>query len=158
MFQSYLAAFTTLDKLRHICPHSGMIWQIQAHSESWHSWTYSCMYIKAYSETMAYSSILRTVEIFSQFQTLLKINSCIFWTLFEQIEIYLELWLIYARNVLRIFRYIHKVTHIGISLPTLGFRCIQSPGITGSNGVKQHLLFKSGSSFKSLFRSIWNIC
>ena len=29
-------------------------------------------------------------------------------------------------------------------------------GMQGSN-VNQHLLFKSGSSFKSLFRSIWNI-
>ena len=55
------------------------------------------IYIKAYSEPiepMAYSGIFRTVDIFSQFQTLLKSNSCIFWTLFEQIKTYLELWLI----------------------------------------------------------------
>ena len=36
------------------------------------------MYIKAYSELMTYSAIFRTVDIFSQFQTLLKSNSCIF--------------------------------------------------------------------------------
>ena len=34
------------------------------------------MYITAYSEPMAYSTIF--VDIFSQFQTLLKGNSCIF--------------------------------------------------------------------------------
>ena len=47
-------------------------------------------------------------------------------------------------------------THIEVYLPTLRFRHIQDPGITDSSNVKQHLLFKSGSSFKSLFRSIWN--
>ena len=36
------------------------------------------MYIKAYSEPMAYSGIFRTVNIFSQFQTLFKSNSGIF--------------------------------------------------------------------------------
>ena len=34
-----------------------------------------------------------------------------------------------------------------------GFRYIQNHDITGSNNVNQHLLFKSGSSFKSLFKS-----
>ena len=50
--------------------------------------------IKAYSEPIAYSGIFRTADIFSQFEILLKSNSRIFWTLFEQIETYLELWLI----------------------------------------------------------------
>ena len=36
------------------------------------------MYIKAYSEPMAYSGIFKTADRFSQFQTLLKSNSCIF--------------------------------------------------------------------------------
>ena len=38
------------------------------------------------------------------------------------------------------------------------FRILALPvqGMQGSN-VEQHLLFKSGSSFKSMFRSIWNI-
>ena len=71
---------------------------------------------------MTYSGIFRTADIFSQCQTLLKINSCIFWTLFEQINTYLELWLIQARSISRIFRHIQKVTHIGTYLPTLGFR------------------------------------
>ena len=42
-------------------------------------------------------------------------------------------------------------------MPTLWFRHIQDPGISGSNIVKQHLLLNSSSSFKSLFRSIWKI-
>ena len=45
--------------------------------------------------------------------------------------------------------YSQSYTYIEAYLPTLGFRHIQDPGITGSNNVKQHLLFKSGSSFKS---------
>ena len=52
------------------------------------------IYIKAYSELMTYSVIFRTVDIFGQFQTLLRSNSCIFWIVFEQIQTYLELWLI----------------------------------------------------------------
>ena len=36
------------------------------------------MYIKAYSEPMVLSRIFRTAEIFYQFQTLRKSNSCIF--------------------------------------------------------------------------------
>ena len=44
--------------------------------------------------------------------------------LFRQIQAYLELWLIQARNVLRIFRHIHEVaflmTLIKEYLPTLG--------------------------------------
>ena len=37
------------------------------------------------------------------------------------------------------------------------FRHIQDSCITDPNSVKQHRLFKSGFSFKSLSRSIWNI-
>ena len=44
------------------------------------------MYIKVYSGPITYSAIFRNVDIFSQFQTLPKSNSCIFWTLFEQIH------------------------------------------------------------------------
>ena len=36
------------------------------------------MYIKAYSELTAYSVTFRTVDIFSQFQTLPKSSSCMF--------------------------------------------------------------------------------
>ena len=124
---------------------------------------YIFMYIKAYSEPMAYWGIFRTADIFSQFQILLKSNSWIFWILIEQIQTYLELLLIWARIVSLIFRHIHKVTHFEEYLLTLGFRHIQDPGSNvrfkkyGSSNVKKRLLFKSGSSFKSLFRSIWNI-
>ena len=37
------------------------------------------------------------------------------------------------------------------------FRYIQDSDITGSDNVNQHLRVKSDSSFKSLFKSIWNI-
>ena len=57
---------------------------------------------------------------------------------------------LFRHVVWRIFRHIHKVTHIVVYLPTLGLSSVQS-------NVKQHLLFKSSSFFKSLFRSIWNI-
>ena len=73
----------------------------------------------------------------------------------EQIMTHLELMVTQARNTSCIFRHIHKVKHIETYLPTLRFSHIQDPGITSSNNVKQHLLFKSGSSFKSLFRSAW---
>ena len=45
--------------------------------------------------------------------------------------------------------------HIGADFSR--FKQIQDPGIAESNNIKQHLLFKSGFSFKSLFKSIWNI-
>ena len=60
-------------------------------------------------------------------------------------------------NVSGIFRHIHKVTYIEAYSPTLEFRHIQDPGINFSNSVKLHFLFMTGSSFKSLFGSIWNI-
>ena len=56
------------------------------------------MYIKAYSEYMVYSGIFRTGDIFSQFEALYsgitQEQFMIFWTLFSQIQAYLELWLI----------------------------------------------------------------
>ena len=62
MFQAYSAIFATLDILRHICPHLGIFWQIQAYLESCHSQTYLCIlrhiqnswFIQAYSEPYAY--------------------------------------------------------------------------------------------------------
>ena len=56
----------------------------------------------------------------------------------------------YSGRYLDRFRHIGLFTHIGTYFCI--FRRIQNPGITGSNNVKQHLLFKSGSSFKSLFK------
>ena len=91
-----------------------------------------------------YLSIFRNHGLFRHIQNRLKSNSCIFWILIEQIQKFLALWLIWARNVSRIFRNIHKVTHTEAYFPTLGIRHIQDPAITGSSNVKQHLLFKSG--------------
>ena len=55
--------------------------QIQAYSESWQLDIF--IYTEACSEPMAYSGIFKTVDIFSQFQALLKSNLSIFWTLFR---------------------------------------------------------------------------
>ena len=71
MFQAYSVIFTTLDILKHICPHLGMFWQIQAYSKSWQSF----MYIKAYSEPMAYSGIFRTVGSFRHYSRAIYANS-----------------------------------------------------------------------------------
>ena len=73
----------------HICPHGYIladsgIFRVVAQLDIF-------LYIKAYSELMTYSGIFRTVDIFSQFWTLLKSNSCILWILNEQIQTYLEL-------------------------------------------------------------------
>ena len=53
--------------------------------------------------------------------------------------------------------YIYHRTVIHIQAYFSRFRHIQDLCITGPNSVNQHLLFKSGSSLKSLFISIWNI-
>ena len=51
--------FTKLNIFRPTCPHLGIFWMIQAHSESWHSYLDVLMYIKAYSETLAYLASFR---------------------------------------------------------------------------------------------------
>ena len=77
LFQAYSAIFTTLDILRHVCSHSGIfladsdILGVLAQLDIF-------VYIKAYLEPMAYSDIFRTVDLFSQFEALLKSNPCIF--------------------------------------------------------------------------------
>ena len=62
MFQAYSVIFTTFDILKPIFPHLGIFRMIQAQLSLF-------MYIKAYSEPMAYSGIFRIADIFSQFQT-----------------------------------------------------------------------------------------
>ena len=56
------------------------------------------MFIKAYSEYMAYSGIFEPeidlVSFRHIIQVVLRSKLCIFWTLFMQIQVYLELWLI----------------------------------------------------------------
>ena len=68
---------------------------------------------------------------------------------FRKIQGYLESRFIWS-HVSRIFRHIHKVTHNRAYFSTLGLRPSQS-------NIKHYPLSKSGSSFKSLFRSIWKI-
>ena len=69
---------------------------------------------------------------------------------FRKIQGYLEPRFIWSHYVSRIFRHIHKVTHNRAYFFTLGLR-------PGQSNIKHYPLFKSGSSFKSLFKSIWNI-
>ena len=62
MFLAYSSIFTTLDILKHICPHLDVsadsgIFRFLAQLDIF-------MYIKAYLELMAYSGIFRTVESF----------------------------------------------------------------------------------------------
>ena len=60
MFQAYSAIFTTLNRLRHISADL-RIFRILAQSDIF-------MYIKTYSEPIAFSGIFRTIDTFSQFQ------------------------------------------------------------------------------------------
>ena len=39
MSQAYSAIFRKLGILKHICPYSSIFWEIQAYSESWHSYS-----------------------------------------------------------------------------------------------------------------------
>ena len=56
------------------------------------------MHIKAYSELMVYSGIFRAIDLFGQFQArysgITQEQFMLFRTLFRQIQVYLELWLI----------------------------------------------------------------
>ena len=65
------------------------------------------MYFKAYSEPMAYSGIFRTVDIFSQFQTLLK-----------SIHAYSEPYLSKLRPILNSGLYRHAIFHAYSSIFT----------------------------------------
>ena len=71
---------------------------------------------KAYSEPTAYSSIFRTIDIFKLFQArcsgITQEQFMHIPNLIRQIQAYLQLWLIWARNVSHKFRYIHKVAFL----------------------------------------------
>ena len=123
------------------------------------------MYIKAYSEPMAYSGIFKTIDIFSQFQArysgitqeqfmlilnFIQADSGIFRTL-AYLGTHIQA---YSQSYILGYIYRGILSHIRVYFSR--FRHIQDPCITDPNSVNQHLLFKSGSSFKSLFKS-WNI-
>ena len=119
---------------------------------------------------MAYSSIFRSIDIFSQFQTrysgitqeqflhilnLIQADSGIFRTLvylgtqcFTHIQAY-------SRSF--ILDYTYRGIFAYIRAYFSRFRHIKDPCTTGPSSVNQHLLFKSGSFFKSFSKSIWNI-
>ena len=108
---------------------------------------------------MVYSGIFRTIDLFSQFQArfsgitqeqfmlilnFVQANSGIFRTLAylgTPIQVYSQSY---------ILGYIYRgiISHIREYFSR--FRHIQDPCVTASNSANQHLLFKSGSSFKSL--------
>ena len=109
------------------------------------------------------------------FTTLDKLRrTCPHLSIFRQIQAYSESWhsktciLRHMQNpwlalgysepptYLASLRHYSRSIHV-YSEPYLSrFRHIQDPGIVASNNVKQHQLFKSVFSLKSLFRSIWN--
>ena len=68
------------------------------------------VYIQAHSEPLKYLESFRHYSrvIHSYFER------------YRQIQTYLELWLIWANDVSRIFMYIHKFAHIEAYFPTLG--------------------------------------
>ena len=117
------------------------------------------IYIMAHSESMVYSGIFRTVDIFSRFRyeqcmhimNLIWADSGIFSALaclgLSCFTHFQEYSLSYAYQ--GIFAHIRAYCS--------RFRHIQDCCITDPNSVKQHQLFKSGFSFKSLSRFIWNI-
>ena len=132
-----------LDILRYICPHSGIFWQIQGYSESWHSQT--CLYILRHIQNpwliQPYSEPLTYLDSFRHYSRAIHTYSEPYQSGFRHIQ---------NSGQFRHFvlAYSQSYRYRGI-FATLGFRHIQDPGITGSSNVKEHLLFKSGSSFKS---------
>ena len=157
MFYAYSVIFTAFHKLRHICPHSGIFWQVQAYSESWHSQTYSCIL----------RHILRPwlIQVYSEPWTHLAHFRHYSRSIYEYSMSYLRK-LSYIQNS-GLFRHVHaylgifRKLHIGTYLPTLRFTHIQDPGIVDSNNVKKHLLFKSGSSSNhcsDLFGTWFHFC
>ena len=127
------------------------------------------MYVKAYSELMAYSGIFRTIDIFIQFQARYSYYS-------KAIYAYSETCLRRFRHIQNleffrqvifhapsgIFTKLHSWLHLVRNIyPHSGtFRQIEA--YSGSlhyryKQCKPTLAFMSSSSFKSLFKSIWNI-
>ena len=83
------------------------------------------MYIKAYSELMAYLAYSEAETYLARFRYYSR-----------AIHAYSGPYLSRSRHISRIFRHIHKGTHIELYLPTLGFRHIQDPGIADSKTCK----------------------
>ena len=159
MFQAYSAIFRMLYIQRHICPHSGMFRQIQVYLESWHRQTYS--FILRY---------IRTHGLFRHIQNhrhIYPISGTLFRDYSGAIYVHSEPYLGKFRHILVSGLFRHGMFHVYscISYTYRGifahirvyfnrFMHIQDPCLTGANSVNQHLLLRSGSSFKSLFKSI----
>ena len=148
MFQAYFVIFTTLFK--HIVAYLssfGIFWQIQAYLESWHSQTYS--YVLSHIQNR------RHIQLVSR-TLLMKSNLCIaepYLGRFRHIQNPGLFRHVMFHAYSSIFTKIHICTHTCLHIEVY----IQDPDIIGSNNVNPHLLFKSGSFVKSLFKSIWNI-
>ena len=159
-YVSATPSYIPLDILRYIWPHPSMFWFIQGYSEPCDSQTCLCIlrciqnqqFIQPYSELLTYLVSFRHYS--------------------RAIHAYSEHYLNRLRHIQNsgLFRHVmfhaysgtftklHVSRHICPHLDSGMFRILALPlqGMQGSN-VKQHLLFKSSSFFKSLLRSIWNI-
>ena len=147
MFQAYSAILTTLNMLRLICPYQvyfgrfrhiqnpGILVQLEIF-----------MYITVCSEPYSgLIQVLRKSNAYSEsyLGRFRHIQNSAF---FRHV-----MFLAYSG----IFTKLHKSRHIWVYFNR--FRYIRDSEITGSNSINQHLHVKSGSSFKSLFKSTSNI-
>ena len=145
-----------LDILRYVCLRSAIFWQIQEYSESWHSQTYSCILryiqnswpIQPYSEPVTYLArsryYSRAIHAYSG-PYLSRFRHIYHSGLFGHV-------MFHAYS--GIFTKVHISRYICPPSDSDIFRILALPI---QKHVKQHLLFKLGFSFKSLFRSVWNI-
>ena len=160
MFQVYSTIFTMLEIFRFMCPHSGMFRQIQAYLESWQNQTYSCIlrHIQSPRHIQNHRHSFRHVILFRDYSRAIYAYSEPYLGRFRYIQIPDLFRHIMFHSHSRICTKLHLSRNI---CPHSGIfqqiRHIQDACITGPNSVNQHLLLKSSSSFKSLFKSFWNI-
>ena len=143
MFQAYSAIFITLNILWHVCPHSNIFRQIQAYSESSYSQTYSC--ILGHFENLIQA-------LFRDYSRATYAYSESYIGRFRHIQNSGMFRHVMFHTYSGIFTKLHKLRHTWTYFSR--FRYIQDSGISSSNNINQHLRVKSGSSFKSLFKSI----
>ena len=116
---------------------------------------------------MIYSGIFRTIDMFSQFQARYSsITQKQFMLILSLIQADISKTGLFRRVMFHaysdIFTKFYSWLHLWMNTcPYSGIfqqiEAYQDPYIAGLNSVNQHLLFKSGSSFKLLFKSVWNI-
>ena len=152
---SVIFSYIMLDILRCICLHSGIFWQIQGYSEYWHSQTCLCILrhiqnpwlIQPYSEPLTYLDSFRhysrAIHTYSE-PCLSRFRYIQNSGLFRHVMFHVYSGVVTKLQVLR------HICHIGIQAYSGSWHYRLS-------NVKQHLLFKSGSSFKS-FGTFFHFC